>query len=138
MFLADTFRNQVKLIYFSLVLLLTRFPSQEVDAVTAGCLALREQVAIYEEQLANMEAQHKTVRGRGKIYSCSVMKQEEFNAMKMTQNVALRSDRSVGQMPRPAVTNTAVMTPVTLLRSQKQPCTEKYGERIKAQKYVIQ
>ena len=40
---------------------------QDVDAVTAGCLALREQVAIYEEQLANMEAQHKTVR----IYSCS-------------------------------------------------------------------
>lgn len=35
-----------------------------MDAVAAGCLALREQVAIYEEQLANMEAQHKTVRGR--------------------------------------------------------------------------
>ncbi|KAM8732632.1 low molecular weight neuronal intermediate filament [Acanthopagrus schlegelii] len=34
--------------------------AEEVDAVTAGCLALREQVAIYEEQLANMEAQHKT------------------------------------------------------------------------------
>ncbi|XP_071392525.1 plasticin [Centroberyx affinis] len=32
----------------------------EVDAVTAECLALREQVAIYEEQLVNMEAQHKT------------------------------------------------------------------------------
>uniref|UniRef100_A0A3B4TQH6 Peripherin-like n=1 Tax=Seriola dumerili TaxID=41447 RepID=A0A3B4TQH6_SERDU len=32
----------------------------EVDAVTAECLALREQVAIYKEQLANMEAQHKT------------------------------------------------------------------------------
>ncbi|XP_071313535.1 alpha-internexin isoform X2 [Trachinotus anak] len=34
--------------------------AEEVDAVTAECLALREQVAIYEEQLANMEAQHKT------------------------------------------------------------------------------
>lgn len=34
-----------------------------MDAVTAECLALREQVAIYEEQLANMEAQHKEVRG---------------------------------------------------------------------------
>ncbi|XP_019133928.1 peripherin [Larimichthys crocea] len=34
--------------------------AEEVDAVTAGCLALREQVAIYEEQLANMEAQHET------------------------------------------------------------------------------
>ncbi|XP_070693316.1 low molecular weight neuronal intermediate filament [Pempheris klunzingeri] len=34
--------------------------AEEVDAVTVGCLALREQVAIYEEQLANMEAQHKT------------------------------------------------------------------------------
>nr|XP_046261630.1 vimentin isoform X2 [Scatophagus argus] len=34
--------------------------AEEVDAVTAWCLALREQVAIYEEQLANMEAQHKT------------------------------------------------------------------------------
>lgn len=31
-----------------------------VDAVTAQCLALREQVAIYEEQLANMEGQHRT------------------------------------------------------------------------------
>lgn len=36
---------------------------QGVDAVTAQCLALREQVAIYEEQLANMEGQHRTVRG---------------------------------------------------------------------------
>ncbi|XP_074505507.1 vimentin [Sebastes fasciatus] len=34
--------------------------TEEVDAVTAECLALREQVAIYEEQLANMEAQHTT------------------------------------------------------------------------------
>ncbi|XP_054453525.1 desmin [Anoplopoma fimbria] len=34
--------------------------AEEVDAVTAECLALREQVAIYEEQLANMEAQHTT------------------------------------------------------------------------------
>ncbi|KAM3613293.1 uncharacterized protein V6R79_023539 [Siganus canaliculatus] len=34
--------------------------AEEVDAVTVGCLALREQVAIYEEQLASMEAQHKT------------------------------------------------------------------------------
>ncbi|XP_029369108.1 type III intermediate filament [Echeneis naucrates] len=34
--------------------------AEEVDAVTAECLALREQVAIYEGQLANMEAQHKT------------------------------------------------------------------------------
>uniref|UniRef100_A0A3Q3GYX8 Peripherin-like n=1 Tax=Labrus bergylta TaxID=56723 RepID=A0A3Q3GYX8_9LABR len=33
---------------------------QKVDTVTAECLALREQVAIYEEQLANMEAQHST------------------------------------------------------------------------------
>ncbi|XP_059202588.1 neurofilament medium polypeptide [Centropristis striata] len=34
--------------------------AEEVDAVTAECLALREQVAIYEQQLANMEAQHTT------------------------------------------------------------------------------
>ncbi|XP_041654235.1 desmin [Cheilinus undulatus] len=34
--------------------------AEVVDAVTAECLALREQVAIYEEQLANMEAQQKT------------------------------------------------------------------------------
>ncbi|XP_042348733.1 neurofilament medium polypeptide [Plectropomus leopardus] len=34
--------------------------AEEVDAVAAECLALREQVAIYEEQLANMEAQHTT------------------------------------------------------------------------------
>ncbi|XP_041845666.1 desmin [Melanotaenia boesemani] len=33
--------------------------AEEVDAVTAECLALREQVAIYGEQLANMEVQHK-------------------------------------------------------------------------------
>ncbi|XP_072520356.1 keratin, type II cytoskeletal 7 [Salminus brasiliensis] len=30
----------------------------DVDAVTADCLALRDQVAIYEEQLAEMERQH--------------------------------------------------------------------------------
>ncbi|KAG5263563.1 hypothetical protein AALO_G00266170 [Alosa alosa] len=30
----------------------------DVDDITADCLALREQVAIYEEQLANMEQQH--------------------------------------------------------------------------------
>nr|XP_040029428.1 desmin [Gasterosteus aculeatus aculeatus] len=34
--------------------------AEDVDAVTAECLALREQVAIYEEQLANMEDQHTT------------------------------------------------------------------------------
>ncbi|XP_062333119.1 desmin isoform X2 [Osmerus eperlanus] len=34
--------------------------AMDVDAVTAECLALREQVCIYEEQLANMEAQHAT------------------------------------------------------------------------------
>nr|XP_015803408.2 vimentin [Nothobranchius furzeri] len=33
--------------------------SEEVNAVTAECLALREQVSIYEEQLANMEAKHR-------------------------------------------------------------------------------
>ncbi|XP_034399720.1 vimentin [Cyclopterus lumpus] len=32
--------------------------AEDVDAVTAECLALREQVTIYEEQLANMEDQH--------------------------------------------------------------------------------
>ncbi|XP_030000637.1 peripherin [Sphaeramia orbicularis] len=36
-----------------------RYVAEDVDAVTAECLALREQVAIYEEQLANMEGQHK-------------------------------------------------------------------------------
>ncbi|XP_051513835.1 vimentin-like [Myxocyprinus asiaticus] len=34
--------------------------SVEVDAITADCLALREQVSIYEEQLATMERQHET------------------------------------------------------------------------------
>ncbi|XP_035525468.1 low molecular weight neuronal intermediate filament [Morone saxatilis] len=34
--------------------------AEDVDAVTAACLALREQVAIYEEQLANMDVQQKT------------------------------------------------------------------------------
>ncbi|KAL0973659.1 hypothetical protein UPYG_G00208000 [Umbra pygmaea] len=33
----------------------------EVDAVTADCLALREQEKIYEQQLAHMEAQHEAV-----------------------------------------------------------------------------
>lgn len=37
-----------------------QYISEDVDAVTAACLALREQVAIYEEQLANMEGQHET------------------------------------------------------------------------------
>lgn len=39
-----------------------RCPPQEVDAITTDCLALQEQVAIYEEQLAAMERQHETVR----------------------------------------------------------------------------
>ncbi|CAL1613780.1 unnamed protein product [Knipowitschia caucasica] len=34
--------------------------SEVVDAVTAECLALREQVSIYEEQLAKVEGQHET------------------------------------------------------------------------------
>lgn len=38
-----------------------------MDVVTADCLALREQVKIYEEQLAHMEAQHETVREKGHI-----------------------------------------------------------------------
>ncbi|KAK2904342.1 hypothetical protein Q8A73_010999 [Channa argus] len=38
--------------------------AEEVDAVTAECLALREQVSIYEEQLDNMEAQDMTAVGR--------------------------------------------------------------------------
>lgn len=33
-----------------------------MDAITTDCLALREQVAIYEEQLAAMERQHQMVR----------------------------------------------------------------------------
>lgn len=37
-----------------------QYVSEDVDAATAACLALREQVAIYEEQLANMEGQHET------------------------------------------------------------------------------
>ncbi|XP_061581651.1 low molecular weight neuronal intermediate filament [Cololabis saira] len=37
--------------------------AEVVDAVTAECLALREQVAIYQEQLDNMDAQHKTEVG---------------------------------------------------------------------------
>ncbi|XP_026186605.1 low molecular weight neuronal intermediate filament [Mastacembelus armatus] len=34
--------------------------AEEADAVATECLALREQVAIYEEQLASMEAKHKS------------------------------------------------------------------------------
>ncbi|XP_063342048.1 desmin [Pelmatolapia mariae] len=37
--------------------------AEEVDAVTAECLALREQVTIYEEQLASMETLHRTTVG---------------------------------------------------------------------------
>ena len=36
--------------------------------MTTDCLALREQVKIYEEQLAHMEAQHETVREKGPRY----------------------------------------------------------------------
>ncbi|KTG03173.1 hypothetical protein cypCar_00000448 [Cyprinus carpio] len=36
----------------------------EVDAITTDCLALREQVTIYEEQLATMERQHETFEFR--------------------------------------------------------------------------
>lgn len=97
--------------------------------MTAECLALREQVAIYEEQLANMEAQHKTVRGGGEMYSCYVMKRYEFIARKMAGNVALRSDRSVGETPRSVVTNTAVMTSVTLLKTHGQKRLQKHVGR---------
>ncbi|XP_052430362.1 desmin [Carassius gibelio] len=38
--------------------------SVEVDAITTDCLALREQVAIYEEQLAAMDRQHETRLGK--------------------------------------------------------------------------
>lgn len=54
--------RHLELIYLEGRSLLTLLSLQEVDAVTAECLALREQVAIYEEQLANMEAQNETVR----------------------------------------------------------------------------
>lgn len=33
-----------------------------MDAITTDCLALREQVTIYEEQLAAIERQHEMVR----------------------------------------------------------------------------
>ncbi|XP_054886363.1 low molecular weight neuronal intermediate filament-like [Poeciliopsis prolifica] len=36
-----------------------RDAAEAVDAATAECLALRDQVAVYEEELANMETQHK-------------------------------------------------------------------------------
>lgn len=97
--------------------------------MTAECLALREQVAIYEEQLANMEAQHKTVREKKREREDIRPQCDEAGAvygLKMTLNVALRSNRGVGEMPRPGVTNTTVMTPVTLLKScsPKQPCQQ--------------
>lgn len=38
-----------------------------MDVETADCLALREQVKIYQEQLAHMEAQHETVREKGHL-----------------------------------------------------------------------
>lgn len=60
------------------------------------------------------------------------MKQEVFIAMRLTQNVALRSDRSVGEMPRAVVTNTAGMTPSHLAEEPGTVLsTETYGERIK-------
>lgn len=61
-----------------------------------------------------------------KTYSCYVMKQEGFIARKMTGSVALRSDRSVGEMPGSVVTNTAVMTSVTLLRRRSQKRQQKH------------
>lgn len=50
-------------------------------------------------------------------------------AMKMTQNGALRSDRRVGETPRPAATNTAVMTRLTLLTRPEQPSRQKHIRR---------
>jgi len=58
-----------------------RFPTQEVDVITTDCLALREQVAIYEEQLAAMERQHQMVRPcrmwREKHFVTSYLKSEK-------------------------------------------------------------
>lgn len=50
-------------------------------------------------------------------------------AVKMTQNGALRSDRRVGETPRPVVTNTAVMTRLTLLTRPEQPSRQKHIRR---------
>lgn len=50
-------------------------------------------------------------------------------AVKMTQNGALRSDRRVGETPRPVVTNTAVMTRLTLLTRTEQPSRQNHIRR---------
>lgn len=64
-----------------------------MDAVTAGCLALREQAAIYEEQLAGMEARHETVREDIKLQRDETAR--VIIAVKMTQNVTLRVGREL-------------------------------------------
>lgn len=64
-----------------------------MDAVTAGCLALREQVAIYEEQLAGMEARHETVREDIELQRDETAR--VIIAVKITQNVALRVGREL-------------------------------------------
>lgn len=51
-------------------------------------MALREPVRIYEQQLANMEAQQKKVRRGWRVDSGSGMEPGEFIAVKMTENVA--------------------------------------------------
>lgn len=61
------------------------------------------------------------------VCSCRLMKREQFIVTEMAQNVALRSDRSVGGMPRSVLTNAALATLVTLLKScnQKRPQQQK-------------
>lgn len=93
--------------------------------MTAGYLVLREQATIYEEQLANMEARHKTVRGReGVRLQCA----ETWKVYSHENYSKCSRSRSVGEKPRPVVTNTVVMTPVTLLKSQ-HPSQQKHMER---------
>lgn len=53
-------------------------PLQAVDAVTAECLALRDQVAVYEEQLANMETQHKMVRQINQLKKKNIWNEKLF------------------------------------------------------------
>lgn len=58
-------------------------PLQEVNAVTAQCLALREQVTIYEEQLATAATQYELVR-----HDVHLWHAEAGRVNMVTQNVA--------------------------------------------------
>lgn len=94
---------------------LTSFcPLQEVNAVTAQCLALREQVTIYEEQLAAAEARRELVRRDVHVWRAEAGR---VNIAAKITLVALSTELELWPWlwSDMVVTNAAATSPVTIL-----------------------